>query len=268
MAPSHAEIHNHLRDHRLLTPSHQRGFSIVELSIVLVIIALLIAGILLGQAIIKSAKLQKVTGEVKQHIVAVRLFQDRFGSLPGDMPNAQSFWPTTTNGNNDGMIRWDGTGGNPGEGPRFWQQLSLAGLEPVSYTGITVDDEAIPGINIPASSLRPNGGYYPYSDASLETLYNTRPANYIALGAQRSQSSPRNSYLIPVEALQLDDKMDNGDPHTGEVIGRNGKVAGSGADDVGCTSGTLPDIFYDAGESDPRCLIYFSFGPKNAGNPS
>src|SRR6187399_2125428 len=71
-----------------------RGFSLVELSIVLVILGLLTGGILAGQSLIRAAELRAVSTEYSKFVTAGRSFRDKYFALPGDMANATSFWGT------------------------------------------------------------------------------------------------------------------------------------------------------------------------------
>ena len=68
------------------------GFSLVELSIVLVILGLLTGGILAGQNLIRAAELRSVTTQFQNYHAAVMTFRDKYFALPGDMANAEDFW--------------------------------------------------------------------------------------------------------------------------------------------------------------------------------
>ena len=69
----------------------KQGFSLVELSIVLVILGLLTGGILTGQSLIRAAELRSVTTEFQKYQTAMMTFRDRYMALPGDMRNATAF---------------------------------------------------------------------------------------------------------------------------------------------------------------------------------
>lgn len=69
-----------------------RGFSLVELSIVLVILGLLTGGILAGQSLIRASELRSVSTELQRYSSAIYSFRDQYMALPGDMLNATSFW--------------------------------------------------------------------------------------------------------------------------------------------------------------------------------
>ncbi len=64
--------------------TQRKGFTLVELSIVLVIIGLLIGGVLKGQSMIENAKIKRVISDVDALVAATYAYQDKFGALPGD----------------------------------------------------------------------------------------------------------------------------------------------------------------------------------------
>ena len=67
--------------------NNNKAFSLIELSIVLIIIGLLIAGITGGQSLIGSAKIQSLIKEITEYKQVSYLFQIQKGRLPGDLNN-------------------------------------------------------------------------------------------------------------------------------------------------------------------------------------
>ena len=67
-----------------LNRSGQKGFTLIEMSIVLVIIGLIIGGILKGQEIIESARQKNLISQFDALRASANTFIDRFGSQPGD----------------------------------------------------------------------------------------------------------------------------------------------------------------------------------------
>ncbi len=85
----------------------QRGFTLVELALVITIIGLLIGGILRGQEMIQNARIVATVAEVRAYEAASVTFQDRYEALPGDLANAGSKLP----GCNAGCDPFVGVGG-------------------------------------------------------------------------------------------------------------------------------------------------------------
>src|ERR1700740_2562316 len=87
------------------SPGYSRGFTLVEMSIVLVIIGLIIGGILKGQEVIASARQKAGINQVNAVRAAASTYFDRDRSLPGDDPNASTTVDGNVNdGNGDGVV--------------------------------------------------------------------------------------------------------------------------------------------------------------------
>ena len=65
-----------------------RGFSIVELAIVLVIVGLLVGGVLASREIVSHSRLTSTIVQASGYGAATGLFVDRYGGLPGDLKSA------------------------------------------------------------------------------------------------------------------------------------------------------------------------------------
>lgn len=102
----------------------QKGFTLVEIAIVLVIIGLLLGGVLKGQELIQNSKVKATQSEIQQWAAAVYTYQDKTGKLPGDDPNTSLPHP------GDG----DGTIDNAERAPLF-EDLKLEGLVKGNYDG-------------------------------------------------------------------------------------------------------------------------------------
>ncbi len=106
-----------------------KGFTLIELAIVLVIIGLLLGGVLKGQELVNSAKVKNMANDFRNVPVQVFAYQDKFRALPGDDRNAIANVKATKVGSGDGIIggSWSSRQADD-ESFNFWQHLRLAGL--------------------------------------------------------------------------------------------------------------------------------------------
>ncbi|OQW94202.1 MAG: hypothetical protein BWK79_07110 [Beggiatoa sp. IS2] len=107
----------------------QRGFTLVEIAIVMVIIGLLLGGVLKGKEIITNAKIKNLENDFQGITAAIYSYQDRYRALPGDDKGAKRFAATLTAGDGNGKIKGDFDSSTPGgESRLFWLHLRHAGL--------------------------------------------------------------------------------------------------------------------------------------------
>ncbi len=82
----------------------QKGFTLVEIAIVLVIIGLLLGGILKGQEMITQAKIKNAVADFSGISAAYYGYQDRYRAIPGDDPNAGTRWAGAGSGSGNGVV--------------------------------------------------------------------------------------------------------------------------------------------------------------------
>jgi prepilin-type N-terminal cleavage/methylation domain-containing protein len=110
---------------------NQKGFTLVEMAIVLVIIGLLLGGVLKGQELIKNAKVKGIANDVNAVSSAMNGYQDRYRALPGDDKLASVHVNSNAvNGDGNGIIGggFQATGVLSGENLEFFHHLSFAKL--------------------------------------------------------------------------------------------------------------------------------------------
>jgi len=214
------------------------GFSLVELSIVLVILGLLTGGILAGQSLIRASELRAVSTEYSRYVSAIYSFRGKYFVPPGDFSGATKFWlrqnagawcvtnssaavgsPGTCDGNAGGTISSAAAASQSGEEYQVWRQLALAGLIEGDYTGTAGTgalDDLVRGSNVPASRLGNSIWRLLYYGAPAANMFNVAYDNSLIFGFQDSGTA----IMKVEEAWNIDTKLDDGRPAYGRLITR------------------------------------------------
>jgi prepilin-type N-terminal cleavage/methylation domain-containing protein len=207
----------------------QQGFTLVELSIVLVIIGLIVSGILVGQDMIRAAEIRSTVSQVEQFNTAVNTFRDKYRNLPGDILNSDAVRfgfvtraGTTGQGDGNRLIQ---SGPTPAdqrnlgfETALFWRDLSFARL--IGNNFVTATDAAAATLTaaqvadyLPTANIG-QGNYFTIHTQDGRNQYSI--AQVTGTGAAGLYSL--NAGITPQVAFNIDDKMDDGVPTTGIVV--------------------------------------------------
>lgn len=207
------------------------GFLLLEVAIALVIIGLLVGGILKGRQLLETSRLQATAKNLESYRLAIQLFQDRYGALPGDFPEATTYIDSTLkNGNGNAII--DGAPLHADtEASQFWQHLSYGGF----IDGIT---------NI--APIEKIGGMITVEYTPTDDL----PGHWLVLGAQNGEKG-NGALLTPIQARVLFEKLGGTKPDQGSVRVQDAPNAPSGS----CIQGGR----FNSTTKKPACVVYVAF---------
>jgi prepilin-type N-terminal cleavage/methylation domain-containing protein len=230
------------------TPYNYRSaFTLVELSIVLVIIGLVAGGILVGQDLINAATIRAQVSQIEKYQTAVNTFKVKTGYLPGDIPaseiTALGFVAAPTRagtagrGNGDGKLEgWNGADAYPwnqsGESFFFWEDLSTnSGLIEGGFK--TYTDGVVPSCGtivlcrtfFPAAKIGEMSSVYVHSGSAsnMNSIINYFNISIISVGTGAGVGTANSPAILPApaftvaQAYAIDEKMDDGKPLTGNV---------------------------------------------------
>lgn len=196
------------------------GFTLVELSIVLVIIGLIIGGVLTGQQIIQNARITNAINGIQAYEAQFQTYAQNYGALPGDDPSASARFSSlggseeTVDGNNDGRVGTSSsfdtsdTSGTAYESRLVWAHLRAAGLVKNQITG---GSTAVQPPN-------PFGGVYGFQNGAFATAFTTT-----ALCLNKVPSSA---------AQAIDSRIDDGNSDAGAIQAALYSDKGSGGSAV------------------------------------
>jgi prepilin-type N-terminal cleavage/methylation domain-containing protein len=199
----------------------QKGFTLIEIAIVLVIIGLLLGGVLKGQELITGARVRNLIAQQDGIKAAYFGFLDRYRALPGDYAQATNNVPNVAagpcgvagslgNGNGNGSITTAGS-----ENILVWEHLARAGFINGSYTCATTASTG-------TSPSNPYGGI-------LDLQFD---GAFFGAGAG-SRHNLKTGGSVPSDILaEVDRKVDDGNPAQGSFR------AAPLAPLAGCAAGT------------------------------
>ena len=240
-----------------MRPPGRAGFTLIELAIVIVVIALIVGAVLAGRELILTSTLNKAAVQFGEMQTRINLFQDRYRALPGDMANATSYFGSSTgNGNGNGIIQY-GNNSNEKEMLKIWRHLFLAGLIDEDYTGDYASPvKIVGGENAPVSSLGKSNifwiqyvvrGVEPYGGVAYMDYMRTGHHLVLAKAIDYWHPFSGNQGIEAAWVKQIDNKLDDGLPLSGKVYPQN--YANH------CNIGNE----YAVKTTAPECHVYFLF---------
>src|SRR5690242_2558758 len=85
-----------------------RGFTLVELAVVLVVVGLIIGGVLTGQQIMQNAKVTNAVNGIQSFAAQFQTYTQNNGAMPGDDSQASARFPGVPAGSANGNGTLDG----------------------------------------------------------------------------------------------------------------------------------------------------------------
>ena len=232
----------------------QRGFTLVELAMVLIIAGLLLGGLFKGQQLLLSARVHGAVNSARGMEAALNSFQERYHYLPGDMPEAVAVRLGVAS---QGGSRYGGDGdgrlddGDFGEVSALWHHLAMAGFIQGSY-----DSGATDAAGYMAPRVAPDNRH------GGRLMIATVDEYLGASGSQPARLALVFGHGFSAEAARLiDQKLDDGRPATGRV--RASATGGVGANNYGglaqsrqqCVGGSGSDAHWLAGDDADDCNL-------------
>lgn len=198
--------------------TNKDGFTLIELSIVLVIIGLIVGGIVTGKQMIRNSEVRSLVKTSNGFAQALNTFKLKYNALPGEFPTYQNFFSTLTGPycpktSNMGLTNMNGLIDGTYEIEAAYAQLHAAGLIEMGRPQI-----------LQSGTIQDHYDCY-YNNmqqfAALKTVFSGVYAG-ITTGLNKNglQFGIGNVPLLTVaETMALDLKMDDGIAGTGFLRG-------------------------------------------------
>lgn len=210
-----------------------RGFTLIEMSLVLVVIGLIIGGILKGQELITSSREKSMMRDVNSIKAGLLTFQERYQYWPGDYPNASTrINANLLDGNGNGSVaRFNGSGvaqtrrtprtqwrqtglnnNNFREHHYAWMHLSYSDILPIANA--STDTADYDGYVHYPEGAHPSARFeLSHSQGQLRAGDNELPLGlYIRYSTFKSSNRRPDGVMDAAQAQRIDRKYDDGVP--------------------------------------------------------
>ncbi|RYE12810.1 MAG: prepilin-type N-terminal cleavage/methylation domain-containing protein [Rickettsiales bacterium] len=221
----------------------KNGFSLMELSISLVIIGFIVGSISIGSNIYNQSKLRSVIKEIDMINNSFNSFTDIYSSFPGDIKNPPSSW-LANSGNGNSIIDI------PQETSNAWHHLYKAGLINNQFSATNGSTYNL------YASLYNNGNY----DLRNLTAFNSGAKNGIEFGAINTAAyrfAASYSILTSRNTYYIDNKIDDGIANQGVFYGVDADDTATGNCSANYTNNSTSVINYNLSTTTVSCRIFY-----------
>lgn len=212
---------------------NKKGFTLLELSISIAVIAFLIAAVTAGRGVKHRLELNQVMEDISNFSQSLQQFEATYGGIAGDLWNAETAFDAINTDNGNGNAELDELPTD--ETLLLWQHLALAGLIEGTYDA-TAGDSGQPSGSLKGSLYR------------ARTLWN---GDHGGIYFTAEKNAAGNGLFTTKEAFDFDSKHDNSDPNSGSIRATDG--ANATAEDCVTSAGE-----YNLSNEDATpCVLHF-----------
>ncbi len=256
-----------------------KGFTLVELSVVLIIIGFLIGAVVKGTSIYHQSNIKRILSDADRYRGFILAFKTKYDTFPGDLSNASSYWTGAANGDGNRKIEYrmdsDGTGTTDStrwENYHAWKHLALSGvMQPlVNTTTANISTNGLGRVtyDIPQASIGTAGYWVETMGTSsgaklLNTFGNLKVTLIVGIPYTRTSVANANVVLEPkgfltaTEAETIDKKIDDDLPKSGDV--QSAPAYDSAADTCYMNASNAYNFSGAANTASTSCYIGISF---------
>lgn len=248
------------------------GFTLLELSIVMIIVAMIAGAIFVGSDLIREGEINSVVADMQKINSGYQQYRQKYRAVPGDHAKAFEYFGTdcgadadACNGTGDLDLSDEPNSRDFGEQFMFFRHLFLAKMYNQELSGASNSSSS--GSD-PILVIETNTPYISLSGITLWGITSSK-SNYFVNGTANTTGARANilslasydhgtdaaeeaiySAVNPDVAKRIDSKLDDGEPGTGAII--------AGKQSSGCaTSSTMKSAEYSLSNTNKVCTVGF-----------